>query len=168
MPATYDSIATTTLGSAAANITFSSIPSSYTDLRLVMAFRPAAGGTDLRIRFNGSSGTDYRSIMLTGNGTTVSAANIAPDVQLAVTNGGWFTANANYVCELDILSYTSTALPKGMLCKISGDENGAGQQQLSNGYFGTTNAISSITLYISGSANLAAGTTAALYGILRA
>jgi hypothetical protein len=36
MPATYEPIATTTLGTAAAFITFSSIPATYTDLRLVI------------------------------------------------------------------------------------------------------------------------------------
>ena len=39
MPATYEPIATTTLGSAATNITFSSIPATYTDLRLVLVAR---------------------------------------------------------------------------------------------------------------------------------
>jgi hypothetical protein len=32
MPATYEPIATTTLGTAAATITFSSIPATYSDL----------------------------------------------------------------------------------------------------------------------------------------
>jgi hypothetical protein len=36
MPATYEPIATTTLGGAAATITFSSISSAYTDLRIVL------------------------------------------------------------------------------------------------------------------------------------
>jgi hypothetical protein len=36
MATTYEPIATTTLGTAAAFITFSSIPATYTDLRLVV------------------------------------------------------------------------------------------------------------------------------------
>ena len=43
MATTYEPIATTTLGSAAASITFSSIAGTYTDLRLVLSLIPATG-----------------------------------------------------------------------------------------------------------------------------
>ena len=56
MPATYEPIATTTLGSAAASITFSSIAGTYTDLRLVMVGTTSASDWAF-VRFNGTDGS---------------------------------------------------------------------------------------------------------------
>ena len=57
---TYTPIATQTLGSAAASVTFSSIPQGYTDLVLVDNVKSAsgAGDSELDVRFNGDSGSN--------------------------------------------------------------------------------------------------------------
>jgi hypothetical protein len=47
MATTYEKIATTTLGTAAATFTFSSIPATYTDLRLVVVMQVDTGNTCL-------------------------------------------------------------------------------------------------------------------------
>jgi hypothetical protein len=59
MAITYEPIATTTLGSAAASVTFSSISGSYTDLVLVVTGIGATVTTFPWIRFNGLSTNIY-------------------------------------------------------------------------------------------------------------
>jgi hypothetical protein len=58
MATTYEPIATTTLGTAAASITFSSIPATYTDLRLVVMCKLLAHQL-LMFRFNSDTGSNY-------------------------------------------------------------------------------------------------------------
>jgi hypothetical protein len=78
MPATYEPIATTTLGSAATTITLSSIPSTYTDLRLVTVLsNNGAGGDSLYITCNGDAlgaTSLYSETRLRGDGSTATSA----------------------------------------------------------------------------------------------
>ena len=77
MTATYDPIATTTLGSAASTITFSSIPNTFTDLRLVLfGVTLNATGTYNQIRFNNDTGTNYSWTQLLGNGSAAQAQRL--------------------------------------------------------------------------------------------
>ena len=59
MASTYEPIATTTLGSAASSITFSSIPATYTDLRLVLVHTPSASTGNAQMQFNSDTATNY-------------------------------------------------------------------------------------------------------------
>ncbi len=75
MANTYKLIASTTVGSGgAADITFSSIPATYTDLLIKVSARTNRSGTDvddeLRLSFNGTT-TGYATRMIEGNGSTV-------------------------------------------------------------------------------------------------
>jgi len=74
MPATYEPIATTTLGSAAATITFSTIAATYTDLRLTLVFTTSVGGANVFFRFNGDTGTNYSYTSLEGSGSAASSS----------------------------------------------------------------------------------------------
>ena len=57
---TYVAIATNTLSSAAASVTFSSISGAYTDLVLVTNATLASGGAaNLWCRFNGDGAANY-------------------------------------------------------------------------------------------------------------
>jgi len=165
MPATYEPIATTTLGSAAASITFSTISGSYTDLRLVLFTRDAGAGGILQLTFNGSSATNYSDTWLRGNGSTAtSGGNITQayiNMQYATggaSNWGMFTA--------DILSYTGST-NKTVLLTDSNDENGSGFVYRQVGLWNSTAAITSLTI-TAASGTMAASTTATLYGILKA
>jgi hypothetical protein len=75
MPLTYDRIATTTLGSAAADITFSTISSAYTDLRLVIVCTTASS-TNMCLQFNGVTTTVYSGTFLSGNGTAAASSRL--------------------------------------------------------------------------------------------
>ena len=71
MTATYEKVQSTTLSSTQSTVTFSSISGAYTDLVLVMGGSNSAN-SDLRMRFNGDTGSNYSVTVLFGDG---SAAN---------------------------------------------------------------------------------------------
>ena len=94
---TYSTIATTTLASAAASYTFSSIPTTYTDLILVLN---GSFDTFNNVRFqvgNGSvdTGSNYSATRLLGDGSAASSDRISN------TTGGYIiTINTNQVMGL--------------------------------------------------------------------
>jgi len=73
---TYTPIATTTLGSTTASYTFSSIPSTYTDLVLVVigeAYFTSTNYINTGVQFNSDTGSNYAAHYLIGNGSSVSS-----------------------------------------------------------------------------------------------
>lgn len=166
MPATYEPIATTTLGSAASTITFSSIPSTYTDLRLVLVATASSANTAYpRFRFNGDTGTNFSNTTLKANGTT--AASDRDTSQTSLILGPY-----NYVAlsttiptfgSIDIFSYAGST-NKTCLTISNNDLNGSGEITARVGLWRSTSAITSIDILGNGG-NFAAGTTATLYGI---
>lgn len=71
MATTYKAIATVTVGSGgAANIEFTSIPATYTDLIILASIRTNRNDRNdaLSLQFNGSGGTAYTHTLLFGNG----------------------------------------------------------------------------------------------------
>lgn len=163
--ATYEPIATTTLGSSASTITFSSIPNTYTDLRLVLLAQTASvvGAT---LTVNGST-SGYSRTSVNGNGSTASASSTtsATGIPLGSGNGLAITSeNAWTFIELDFMSYAGSTF-KTILHKWSNDKNGSGQSILQIGQWQSTSAITSINFAITG---MVAGTTATLYGIKNA
>ena len=161
MAATYEPIATTTLGSAAASITFSSIPSTYTDLRLVLVGKVAATNANIIYTVNGST-TTYSQTNLYGDGSTVTSDRLS-------NFDGWYPTQADLgsttipsFYTLDIFSYTGST-NKTALITNSVDQNGSGQVGRVVSLWRNTAAITPIAL--SDSSNFAIGTTATLYGI---
>ena len=171
MPATYEPIATTTLGSAASSITFSSISSAYTDLRLVVV-TPSLGGDDVGIRINSDSGSNYSSTYLGGQGSVASSGRetSVTFIRLNAPIGPSYGQVA--LSTVDLFSYAGST-NKTVLATGSGDNNGSGLVSRTVGLWRNTSAITSITIadvYLTAwqNANLPAGTTATLYGILKA
>jgi len=71
---TYTPIATTTLGGAAATVTFSSIPSTYTDLVLVCNVKSTTtSNAYLNVRYNSDTSNNYSVTVLRGNGSSASS-----------------------------------------------------------------------------------------------
>ena len=166
MAVTYEPIATTTLGSAASSITFSSIPSTYTDLRLVFVGTATSTTFTTYIRFNGvSTGTLYSQTYLKGDGSTAGTGRYSNQNQ--ISNDGYaneISATIPELIEIDIFSYAGST-NKTFLSRVSQDRNGSGATGATVGLFRSTSAISSITLTSDFTATFATGTTATLYGI---
>ena len=167
MPATYEPIATTTLGSAASTITFSAIGSGYTDLRVVLnGLTSTAAGTYVAIRFNGDTGTNYSYTDLRGNGSAASSGRGTSTATLYINPSDSSGTNP-YLVEVDIFSYAGST-NKTFLASGSFDRNGGGVVTRTVGLWRNTAAITSITFWVGSGDNYNTGTTATLYGILKA
>jgi hypothetical protein len=162
MATTYEKIASNTLSSASATITFSSISSAYTDLRIVLSgLRNPNGGTQLYVRFNSDSNTNYSFTDLIGDGTAASSSRTTSATSLLMHYDGFNTLTPTFV-PIDIFSYAGSTY-KTCLFQWNSDKSGYGYIKYSVGLWRSTSAITSITL--SSEDLLAPGTTATLYGI---
>ena len=85
MALTYEPIASTTLGSSAPSISFNSISTAYTDLRLIVSGLNATSAGGWRIRVNGDSGSNYSYNGISGNGTTASSFFNSSQAQLPIS-----------------------------------------------------------------------------------
>ena len=160
--ATYDLIASQTLASAASSITFSSIAASWTDLRIV--FNVTAVSTDnLYVRYNGDTASNYSITELWGGNASTGSLTTSNATFLYITDKGSITTTPA-LYAFDIFSYAGSAY-KTTLWNIANDRNGSGYSTLGVGLWRSTSAITSVNLYSPGGSNLAAGTTAQLYGI---
>ena len=77
---TYTPIARQTLGSAAASVTFSSIPQGYTDLVLVMNLGAATSDYVQIVLNSDTANTLYSGTYLLGNGSSASSGARPPSV----------------------------------------------------------------------------------------
>lgn len=157
--ATYTPIATTTLGSDTASITFSSISGSYTDLILICNGKNTGGSNnEFLVRYNSDSNNNYSTTFLYGNGTSVSSqfSGIASAVIPGQTDN---TNPTPIICHIN--NYSNSTTYKATLCRTS---NSAGKVWVSVSTWRNTAAITSIVLS-SYTGNLTSGFTATLYGI---
>jgi len=162
MATTYDKIATTTLGSAAASIDFTSIPATYTDLRIILV-GTAATSSYPWMRFNGDTASNYSDTYMYGSGTGVVAARNANIT--AWYMGAWtFSTTIPSLFTMDIFSYAGSTYKTG-LSTGSTDYNGSGFTDAIVSLWRSTSAITSIKIFSDAGYNLNAGTTATLYGI---
>lgn len=163
MATTYEPIATTTLGSAASSITFSSIPATYTDLRIVLVTNGVTSGVNAFCRFNSDSGTNYSFTSLYGIGssagtnTGISSSGMQLDFYYSLD-----TTIPNMI-TLDIFSYAGST-NKTTLITFANDLNGLGSVERGVGLWRSTAAINTVLLYMNAQ-SFKIGTTATLYGI---
>ena len=161
MAATYEPIATTTLGSAASSITFSAISNAFTDLRVVLVETSSSTATQ-RIRFNSDTGTNYSTTILYGTGAAAGSAQFSSSNGIISDyySGGSATPSMK---TFDVFSYAGST-NKTVLITNSNDKNGSGAVERMVGLWRNTAAITSITITRDGG-NYNTGTTATIYGI---
>lgn len=170
MAITYEPIATTTLGSNASNITFSSISSAYTDLRIVLVVKGvSASNSDLLVQFNSDTGSNYGTTSLYANGSTATTYREVSQPYITacvILFPNLSRGDYRGLGTVDIFSYANST-KKTLLGTGSNDQNGAGFVSRQIGLWNSTSAINSVKLYPA-SGTFATGDTATLYGILKA
>jgi hypothetical protein len=164
---TYTPIATYTVPSATASYTFTSIPSTYTDLVLV-ANGATAAASNINVRVgNGSvdTATNYSYTVLNGNGSSATSTRYSNQGQYQVSNeDAYWDTTVSGLIIVNFQNYANTSTYKTMLGRANKASLGV---SASVGLWRSTSAIN--TIFFGGSSqNLAAGTTLTLYGIAAA
>ena len=115
MAATYTLISSQVLGSSSASVTFSSIPQTYTDLKLAISARTGNGAylDNLFMTISSDTGSNYSNTRLEGSGTTASSSattNSTPtaSANLSYVNAAGATASVFSNTEIYIPNYTSS------------------------------------------------------------
>ena len=170
MPSTYTLISSNVLTSSAASVTFSAIPSTYTDLVVKLSARDDSAGqtVQLGIQFNSNTSSIYSNTIIRGSGSAVISERNSSTTSTRVfnINGDATTSNTFGSGEIYIPNYTGTT--QKPLSGFGATENNATQAFIFGGagLANLTSAITSITLFNNGgTSNFMTGSSFYLYGI---
>jgi len=162
-------IATQTLATAAASIEFTSIPQTFTDLVILFSFRDTGTNSTARafqtaLTLNGST-TGFSARGLGGQGSSTFSFSDTPRF------GGWHpdaaaTSNTFSNTMLYIPNYTGSTNKSYSIDNVIENNETLSYQGIIAGLWSNIAAITSVGLPTTGT-NLAIGSTASLYGILK-
>jgi hypothetical protein len=166
-------LAETILAAPAASISFASIPATYRHLMIEWLARDVSAGTTLAamfMTFNGDASASYDYQLMTANGATVSSAESLAQSSIRIGNciqGG--AVFEGFGCgTVWIPRYAGLAHQKMLTATAGGKWANATNSMGANtvaGFWRNDSPITTVTLFASGSPNLAIGSMATLYGI---
>lgn len=171
MANTYTLISSNVLSSSAASVTFSSIPSTYTDLVLRVSVRTDQASltwSQLWLRFNGSSAANYSYRNVQGNGSAAFSGSDTNDTKIVLSlgaNASTSTANTFSNNEIYIPNYAGTT--NKPISAFTAHENNAtaAYTTATAGLRSVTDAITSVVLLLDSTFQFVSGSSFYLYGI---
>ena len=158
MPSTYTPIATTTLGSAASSVTFSSISGSYTDLFLVFEGTCTSGVVGCVLRFNSDTSTNYSYTILSGDGSSASSSRSSNQTTMQV---GGMTSSSRSMMTASINNYSNSTTYKTVLSRQA---SATLETRAYVGLWRSTAAITTVLVSTS-TDTFVAGSSFTLYGV---
>jgi hypothetical protein len=157
---TYTPIYSQTLSSSVNGVTFSNIPTAYTDLIVVHSGLVTAG-TGIRLRFNSDTGGNYSNSIYHGNGSSAGSTRESNITSIRMTYEGYADTADIGMRAAHILNYSNASTYKTVLSRSGRAASGI---DIIAGVWRTTAPVTSITVFGS-DGNLSTGTTVTLYGI---
>jgi hypothetical protein len=165
MPATYEPIETKTLASAVSSVTFTAIPSTYTDLILV-ANGEVATAANMYLQLGSGSidtGSNYSDTRLIAEGVGSPASNRASNATYIRLDGYAFWRTTYTAMNIiQVQNYANTVNNKTVLVRSG---NATGGVDAIVGLWRSALAINQIKFGTIGGANMSIGSTFTLYGI---
>jgi hypothetical protein len=160
---TYTPIATQTLSSAAASVTFSSIPGTYTDL-VVLAAPLSGAPEEFVMQFNSDTASNYSSTLLWGDGTTAGSYRTSsqPNTYLNYYGSVGTTPNTQM---FNIMNYANTTTYKTVIGRAGRSASGLDAVVA---LWRSTAAISTIAIKLKNGNNFTTGSIFTIYGIAAA
>lgn len=158
---TYTPLANITLGTAASSIVFASIPSTFRDLVVVFA---GQGSTDIqaRLRLNGITTAIYNSQRLSASFGSTTAQGLTGQTLSTLSEIAKARTTSALQLNINIMDYSTTDRHKTIINRAINAFTGS---ELVINRWANTGAVNSVTILTS-TGNWAAGTTAAIYGIV--
>ena len=173
MAITYEPIATTTLSTATASVTFSSISGSYTDLVLISQAGSTAGNNNLAARVNSDTGANYSITFLQGTGAVAASSRASNESRITLSERGDLDSTLSCVNVSHFMNYSNTTTYKTIISRAN-NAGGAGSTSSPYGLSACINlwrntaAITSIELFAATGTTFITGSTFSLYGITAA
>lgn len=168
MANTYQLIASNTLAASAASVTFSSIPNTYTDLVVRISTRRDTGSfASLFFRVNGSTGSNFSTTYVQGNGATAASLNATGVNRFNIYDivpGTTETSNTFNSIEIYVPNYAVTQ-NKQMSAFGVGETNSTTAYVIAQaGLRSVTDAVTSIEI-LPAAGSFVSGSSFFLYGI---
>lgn len=160
MPGTYEPIATASGTGSNKTISFTSIPSTYTDIVAVLTFQTTSADY-IYLRVNNLSTSIYSFTQLFGNGSTAGSARVSNQTESTFEA----TVASPNVCNaiINFMNYSNTTTNKSWILRTN--DSTATVRGIA-GLIRTTSAIDRIDFSVLGaSPNFTTATTITLYGI---
>jgi len=156
-------LATLTLGSAQATVTFSGITGAYRDLRLVMSGLTNASSDTVYCQINNQTGSAlYSRVIMSGTGSSAVSSADDDTTGLRFTYYGSWNVSVLANLTVDFLDYSATDKHKTALSRSNRTDSGVDAMAHR---FASTNAITSLKLTLFSGNSYAAGSTFTLYGV---
>ena len=156
---TYEPIASQTLASAAASVTFSSIPQGYTDLVCILTGTASSNNSNTYLQFNGDTSSLYSATYLGGDGSTASTGRQSNQTKMLLDGPAYWNIAQGPNKIINIQNYSNSTTFKTVLTRANSN---LGTDALT-GLYRSTNPITTVTFLID--SNYATGSTFSIYGI---
>jgi hypothetical protein len=157
---TYTALATVTLGTTAATVTFSSIPATYRDLILVVNASSSVQ-TELFLRFNGDTGSNYNTVRMQGSGSVAASASTSNATGARLNGNGDIMTTLSFNAVIQLMDYSATDKHKSALSRTSS----ASGIDACAVRWANTNAITTILAYPT-TGTFSSGSTFNLFGVI--
>lgn len=168
MPVTYSLIASNTLSSSAASVTFSSIPNTFTDLVLRVSVRGNNTSTidSCLLTTNASTSTNHSYTYIRGDGATPLSGRTSADssIQIGLINGANATSNTFTNLEIYIPNYQASANKPISISTAQENNNTTAYIYGEAALLSSTSAITSVT-FSKNALQFVSGSSFFLYGI---
>ena len=160
--ASMDALASVTVATNQASVTFTNIPQTYTHLEIRAFTLSSSGNADTGFQIGGDTNSRYYYFCLAGTN-----AGLAASWSNGTTSNVYFNsygATVPGIAIAQIPDYTNPNKYKSIKSMYGYGVSGGGRVGIHTGWYNyTTNAVSTVTLF--STANYAPGTSIALYGI---
>lgn len=162
MPITYETIATATASGSTNNVTFSSIPSTYTDIIAIVNVKLSSTGTCWSyLNGDASSGLYSDNVLIGWSSGAQSFKNTSQNALIVAESNSVGSTHFSTII-VHYMNYANTSVHKVVLSTNASNDT---QMGTAVNLWRNTAAVNTINFNTFGAPNFAAGSTFTLYGL---